>query len=942
MFARNVPLTVPILALLATFASACSHDDLRSVTADTAIGADLDGPQPDVGLEDMVAFDLSPVFDIASPPPEDTVDEDAPPCEGCTGSSCNANDDCNSGYCLEGPAGLECVRTCESSCPQGYACRGVVNPGGDPVFLCLYDHVTFCQPCSAHGDCERSAGNLTGARCLELAPEQGRFCRTPCTPGSCPDGSICEEVAISPTSSTFLCRPLEECTCSARAISLDASTSCSNTNDFGTCAGVRACTDDGLTACDAVTAAAELCNGRDDDCDSLIDESFVGKGEPCDGDDSDMCNDGVAVCDDFGGLVCTDDPEGRVEVCNDRDDDCDTLIDEDFVAKGLPCDGADDDRCEDGIWQCDGIGLVCNDDIDTRVEACTGRDDDCDGLTDLQDPDLVAPLNPNQLGRCVNTRQACLGSDGFAVDYASVPGFGLPETPDATFQDENCDGIDGDEVRAVFVAPLARNNNDCSRASPCGTITHAISRTSAARNHVYVMAGTYAGPIDIDRNVEIFGGFDANWLRRPRTETAHRVVITGGMYASDGEFMAVRIRNATVRLADLIIEGPNLVATDRRDGRGKSSHGVHAVNAVLTVERVELVQGSGATGAAGNAGLDAVSLNAVGKASKGGNAVQGVNTCNASSRGAAVDGAGNGTCGTGTAGGRSGQGGTMDSSCINILGALVCAGSACNATGGSGGTNGSGASFGGGGAAGSGGSSCSGVGGGGAAGTQTQGVGGNGGTRGGTVTSNYWYGGDGVDGITGTHGSGGGGGGGSGGCDNNGGVPLQNSSGAGGGGGGAGGCAAREAGRLGRASGSSFGIFAVGGSVTVTSSRFLRGNGGVGGDGGAGARAQPGGEGGDGGDAAGTSQAGGRGGRGGDGAASGGGGGGAGGSSIGVAAISAQLGQSGNEFSGGAAGSGGAGGAAQAATGSNGPGKVGQSGRLDTTWSCSNMSACPN
>ncbi len=148
-------LSIGTLVWLAAFFVSCSHDDVRRVKADTATGVDLEEPTDAPLLEDLEALDLSPVFDIALPPPEDTIDDDAPPCEGCTGSACNSNDDCNSGYCLEGPVGLECVRTCEASCPQGYACRGVVNPGGDPVFLCLYEHVTFCQPCSAHGDCDR-------------------------------------------------------------------------------------------------------------------------------------------------------------------------------------------------------------------------------------------------------------------------------------------------------------------------------------------------------------------------------------------------------------------------------------------------------------------------------------------------------------------------------------------------------------------------------------------------------------------------------------------------------------------------------------------------------------------------------------------------------------------------------------------------------------------
>src|SRR5690606_29122313 len=71
-----------------------------------------------------------------------TSGEDVAPCPGCTGSPCTNNTDCNSGFCLEGPNGLECVRTCSDECATGYACRGVTNAGGDPTFLCLYEHIT--------------------------------------------------------------------------------------------------------------------------------------------------------------------------------------------------------------------------------------------------------------------------------------------------------------------------------------------------------------------------------------------------------------------------------------------------------------------------------------------------------------------------------------------------------------------------------------------------------------------------------------------------------------------------------------------------------------------------------------------------------------------------------------------------------------------------------
>ncbi len=50
------------------------------------------------------------------------------------------------------------------------------------------------------------------------------------------------------------------------------------------------------------------------------------------------------------------------EVCDSRENDCDGLIDEDFPQLGQPCDGADDDPFEEGIWVCAGNGgVVCTD-----------------------------------------------------------------------------------------------------------------------------------------------------------------------------------------------------------------------------------------------------------------------------------------------------------------------------------------------------------------------------------------------------------------------------------------------------------------------------------------------------------------------------------------------------------------------------------------------------
>lgn len=523
------------------------------------------------------------------------------------------------------------------------------------------------------------------------------------------------------------------------------------------------------------------------------------------------------------------------------------------------------------------------------TEVCNGVDDNCDGGVD-EGFDLDGDGVTSCAGDC---------DDGDPVVFP-----GAPDVPDALFADESCDGIDGEIARAAFVAPAGADDGVCAIGAPCATIGHAAAVAAAdpARDHVYVQAGLYFEILELPDGVEIFGGYDTAWVRADRQTPGHLATLRGGLYAPDQGHVAVRARGVAAALADLQIEATAALAS------GQSSQAVNSLGSTLRFERVTLVAGDGAAGAPGSAGTPAAATppsNAMAGESglrqfilcddyrpQGGAAA--ANTCEGVSR----------------AGGRGGDGGSMDTACVGGL----CNGSGCDARPGL-----AGATAVGGGAGGFGGGTCGGATGAGQPGSSSDGAAGAGAPAFGSIGgANQWRAHAGQPGGLGTHGSGGGGGGGAGGCDTG-----DDSRGPGGGGGGAGGCRAPAPGGGGGGAGGSFGIVAVNTELTVSDSIVLLGAGGTGGAGGAGAAGQPGGGGGLGGGAVPNTATGGAGGPGGRGGHSGGGGGGAGGDACGILRQGGSLAASGAIFQGGAAGAGGPGG-----TSPGGSGQVGAAGRM--------------
>ncbi len=180
----------------------------------------------------------------------------------------------------------------------------------------------------------------------------------------------------------------------------------------------------------------ELCDFLDNDCDPTssdgIDEPWFE--DPCDGLDSDLCEEGAFECTDAM-QVCSDESDDNIEICNALDDDCNPVT-PDGVGElwfGDPCDGLDDDLCEEGVFTCAGGIQSCNDETGDLPDICDGFDNDCDPTSadGSEDPLNGVGCETGMLGICSPGTTQCTGG-ALICEQDSFPTV------------EICDGLDND------------------------------------------------------------------------------------------------------------------------------------------------------------------------------------------------------------------------------------------------------------------------------------------------------------------------------------------------------------------------------------------------------------------------------------------------------------------------------------------------------------------
>ncbi|MBL8677682.1 MAG: hypothetical protein JNK05_00835 [Myxococcales bacterium] len=212
---------------------------------------------------------------------------------------------------------------------------------------------------------------------------------------------------------------------------------------------------------ECTATGAEVCDGRDNDCDGMVDEGNPGAGMAC-GSSVGTCRQGMTACV-MGRIQCMGDVRPTTELCDGLDNNCNGMTDDDVsgdMRVGAVC-GTGVGDCRPGRNACMGGMIVCTGATMPRAETCDGRDNDCNGMID----DAIASMGAcgSSTGACRPGALQCVGGSVRCVG-------GTTSTA------ERCNGVDDDCNGVVDNGfDLQNDPTNCGRCgNSCAAAANAI------------------------------------------------------------------------------------------------------------------------------------------------------------------------------------------------------------------------------------------------------------------------------------------------------------------------------------------------------------------------------------------------------------------------------------------------------------------------------------
>ena len=329
--------------------------------------------------------------------------------------------------------GTECDTGREGACALGAISCARVQAGDEFDLVCQSRIEGTAESCdSIDNDCDGTVD--------ESAIPQNTFCDTglvgACRLGvlSCLAGETdCEQISQPDTE---VCDGSDN-DCDGLVDETDNQIGLNCTSELvGICeAGVSRCIG-GAIQCESTSRpGAEACDGLDNDCDGNTDEGNPGEGAVCPlFDRIGQCSVGRTSCFE-GQLTCVVLQESTAERCDGQDNDCDGEIDEGNPDSGQSCSTGRFGQCDIGQQRCLNGGLICESAFNPQDELCDGLDNDCDGSVDEDATSMNTRCDTGEVGACSLGLQVC--TTGLYACEPTRP----PEGEACNTLDDDCDGI---------------------------------------------------------------------------------------------------------------------------------------------------------------------------------------------------------------------------------------------------------------------------------------------------------------------------------------------------------------------------------------------------------------------------------------------------------------------------------------------------------------------